>query len=94
VVLETGLNQRSIQARLDGQDGAGKWHTLANAAQVTEVAPLLGLRRAAIAELKRRGFTHMVVWNTDYAADDYRKKASLWGIRAIAEDDDGVLYEL
>ena len=48
--------------------------------QIIAVEPPTGMRRAAIAMLKRYGFEYLVIADSDYYADDFKKYAEYWGI--------------
>jgi hypothetical protein len=94
VVIEDAASQGGLRLKLEGREETGNWRVLAAAPSASEAARPLGLRRAAAEELKRRGFTHLVVWRKDFGSEDFKKNAGLWGIRAIGEASDGILYEL
>lgn len=53
-----------------------------------------GLRRSAIKMLERYGFEYLMISDSGYYADDYKKYANFWGIRSIAESGDTRLYHL
>ena len=94
VELEAAPNQSGVRLRLEGQDGGGRWQTLAAAPTPSDAARPLGLRRAVAGELKRRGIDYLLVFDTDEGADDLRLNADLWGMRAVGDYKGARLYQL
>jgi Dolichyl-phosphate-mannose-protein mannosyltransferase len=94
VELEAAPNQWGARLKLEGQDGAGRWHVLAAAPTPGDAARPLGLRRAVASELKRRGIDYLLVFDTDNGADDLRLNADLWGMRAVGDYQGARLYQL
>jgi hypothetical protein len=64
------------------------------AVRAEKVEAPVGLRRSAIKMLERYGFEYLMISNSSYYADDYKKYASFWGIRSIAESGETTLYHL
>ncbi|MBI5085863.1 MAG: hypothetical protein HZB13_14845 [Acidobacteria bacterium] len=94
VRLETSLDQYSARLRVDGQAETGEWKTLATEPVSTGLPPPLGLRRAAMEEIRRRGVTHILVHEGDTGWEDFRQKAGLWGIREAGAVDGVRLYRI
>jgi hypothetical protein len=94
VVLEAAPNQYAARFKLEGQDAVGRWQLLAAAPIAGDAPRPLGLRRAVISELKRRGIDYLLVFDTDNGADDLRLNADLWGLRAVGDDKGMRLYQL
>jgi hypothetical protein len=95
VRIETTPSQWGIRLRLEGEDAAGAWHTLAPQFEVMENAPTPpDLRRMATAELKRRGIDYLLIFDGEFGADDLQKNAELWGIRQVGEEQGARLYQL
>lgn len=65
-----------------------------SAVRATEVEAPTGLRRSAIKMLERYGFEYLMVSNSGYYADDYKKYANFWGIHSVAESGETTLYHL
>jgi hypothetical protein len=65
-----------------------------SAIHATGVEAPTGLRRSAIKMLERYGFEYLMVSNSDYYADDYKKYANFWGIHSVAESGETTLYHL
>ena len=83
-----------IRLRLETQEASGRWRTLAEAPQAAELPPPLGLRRAAVQELRAQGVDYLVVLDSDFGAADYRKNAALWGLALLGQRGPARLYEL
>jgi hypothetical protein len=98
VLLEAAPNQWAVrlklEGRVDGGGAAGRWHLLAAAPTPGDAPRPLGLRRAVADELKRRGIDYLLVFDTDYGADDLRLNADLWGMRPVGDDKGARLYQL
>jgi hypothetical protein len=94
VVLEASHDQYKIRLKLEGQDGAGQWKTLAAQPEIYDGPPLLGLRTEATAELKRMGFGYFVVYDWDFGADDFRSKPDMWNIEVVEKAGGATLYRI
>jgi hypothetical protein len=94
VVLEASADQHKIRLKLEGQDASGNWGTLLEAPQQAELPPPSGLRRAAVAEVRARGIGYLVVSDSDFGADNFRKNVLVWGLRLVGERNRTRLYEL
>lgn len=94
VVVECARDQYRIRLRLEGRLASGQWRVLSEQAQEAELAPPIGLRRAAVEELKRRGVHYLLVWDDDFGAEDFRKNAVVWGVTLLGERNGARLYRL
>jgi hypothetical protein len=65
-----------------------------SAVHATNVEAPPGMRRSAIKMLERYGFEYLMVSNSDYYADDYKKYANFWGIHSVAQSGETTLYHL
>lgn len=94
VVLEMSSDQYAVRMKLQGRAAAGQWVDLCSQPLTRGLAPPLGLRRMAAAELKRAGFRYFLVSEDDFQWQDYRDKAALWGIREAASVDNYHLFHI
>ena len=94
VSIESAPDQPGIRLKLEGQDEAGNWMNLADAPQVSDAAPPLGLRRASMDELRRRGVDYILTFEDERETRDLRAHAELWGLREIAHYKETKLYQL
>ena len=77
VLLECSHDQWKIRLRLEGQDASGRWHQLAAEPEAQDRPPLMGLRRAATDELKLRGFDYILVYDSDFGAEDFQQESEV-----------------
>ncbi|MCC7154836.1 MAG: glycosyltransferase family 39 protein [Bryobacterales bacterium] len=94
VRLEQSTDQWAVRMRLEGDKGDGRWIRLGGEAAISDLLPVLGLRRMAAEELKRAGVTHLLTTSGDYGYDDYEREAGLWGFERAGQVDDARLYRL
>lgn len=94
VTVECSRDQQHIRLRVEGRLPSGRWQQLSAQAEESELAPPIGLRRAAVYELKRRGVNYLLVWDEDFGAEDFRKNAVVWGITFLGERNGARLYRL
>ncbi len=94
VALEYPRDQFKVRLKLEGQDSAGRWQVISDKPEDVDSPPLLGLRRAATAELKARGVNYVLLYDKDFGADDVRRNRDLWGLTMIGEASDARLYRI
>jgi hypothetical protein len=94
VHIEAAPNQPGLRLRLEAQAEGSGWRLLSAAAQTSDAARPLGLRRAVAAELKRRGIDYLLVFDHDEGADDLRLNTDIWGLRAVGEYRGATLYQI
>ena len=94
VILECARDQGRIRLRLEGRLPSGQWRLLNEQPEEAELPPPIGLRRAALYELKRRGVAYLLVWDNDFGAEDFRKNAVVWGVSLLGERNGARLYRI
>ena len=94
VLIEAAPNQFGIRLKLDGRKPDGEWVALSSAPAISDGAPPLGLRRAAMAELHRRGVDYILSFGDERETRDVRANADLWGIRLVAQYKETKLFQL
>lgn len=92
VTVECSRDQYRIRLRVEGRTASGQWRLLSEQAEEAETPPPIGLRRAAIEELKRRGVHYLLVWENDFGAEDFRKMGAVWGVTLLGERSGARLY--
>jgi hypothetical protein len=94
VLIESAPDQNGIHLTLEGQDAAGQWKLLSPGPRISDAAAPLGLRRAAMEELKRRGIQYLLTFDDERETQDLRANPDLWGIRQVAQDKEVRLFQL
>ena len=87
VRLECSRDQYQVRLKLEMMDSNGRWVQIGGEPSDGDAKPLAGLRKAAMAELKRANVNYLLVDETDYGAADFRNRAAEWGLQLI--DDKG-----
>jgi hypothetical protein len=94
VRVEASRDQYKIRMKVEGWDPAGRWITLSDKPELANVPVPVGLRRMAVQELKARGITHLLLWDSDFGADEIRVNALVWGVSLVREYGPIRLYNL
>jgi len=92
VLVECGHDQYKIRLKLEGMDESGKWKTLVEKPEESDGPQQLGLRAASVQEAKARGVRYLLMYDFDFGAEDFKKKARVWGATLIAEHKGASLY--
>ena len=94
VVLEMSSDQYAVRMRVEGLMADGSWVSMSDAPKTSGIAPPLGLRRMATEEIKRAGFSYILLSEDDFKWQDFRDKADMWGIREAGSVDNFRLYRI
>jgi len=94
VLVEAAPDQPGIRLKLQALDAAGQWVSLSDTPRIFDAAPPLGLRRAAMAELRRRGVDYILSFEDEAETKDLRANPDLWGLRQVAQFKETKLYQL
>ena len=94
VLVEAAPNQYGIRLKLDGRKPDGEWVALSSAPAISDAASPLGLRRAAMAELHRRGVDYILSFEDERETRDLRAEPDLWGLRLVAQSKETKLFQL
>jgi hypothetical protein len=93
VVIETSPDQPGVGTVLQTRN-VQVWTPVPGAPREQETAPPPDLRRAAAAELKRRGIDYLLMFDGEFGADDLSARSADWGVRETAEYKGARLYQL
>jgi len=85
-------DQGSVKWELRGQVEKGSWELLSQAPEQITLPPPDNLRILAIEQLKSHGIEHLLVFNSDYFAQDFSEKTNLWGIEIAGKTAGAILY--
>ena len=92
MLLECGHDQYKIRLKLEGMDESGKWKTLTDAPEESDAQQQLGLRGAAVQELRARGVEYILMYDFDFRANDFNEKYRVWGLTLLGEHNGARLF--
>src|SRR5262249_21989158 len=85
IELQSTRDQRGVRLALQAEDPSGQWKPVNGPVVEPGTLPVTDLRHLAGRELKSRGVDYILVFGSDLGADDFRQRASEWGIHQGAE---------
>ncbi|MEO5925939.1 MAG: hypothetical protein ABIR70_19120 [Bryobacteraceae bacterium] len=71
----------------------GAWQPLAAKLESKDVGPNLNARRMATYELHLRGIHYLLLFDSDFGAQDVRDDPEAWGLKQVAKADGARLYK-
>ncbi|MBC7925428.1 MAG: hypothetical protein H7039_07205, partial [Bryobacteraceae bacterium] len=93
--VEMSSDQPAIRTRVEGETTPGGWEVLAaDPASSIPIPPPPQVRRIATNDVKRLGFSHLVVAKDEFLAADLFRNESAWGLTRIGETRHGRLYRI
>ncbi len=92
VRLECSHDQYKIRLKLEGLLPSGEWKSLGAEPEQSDTASPLGLRRAAVEELKVRGVNFLLMYDFDFGSEDFRTRSAVWGITMLGGRNGARLY--
>ena len=92
VRLECSRDQYQVRLKLERMESNGSWVQIGGEPSDGEAKQKGGLRKAAIAELKRAGVDYLLVDQTEYGAADFRDRTAEWGLQLIDDKGGAKLY--
>ncbi|MDZ4802213.1 MAG: glycosyltransferase family 39 protein [Bryobacteraceae bacterium] len=87
-------DQPDVTMRIDVDTGDGVWKTVSDKPEDTALEPPPNVRRKVVDDLKRLGYTHLVVAKNEFLASDVYRNEAAWGITRIGDTGEGRLYRL
>lgn len=93
VVLECSQDHGQTRLKLEGLDAGGRWKLLGEP-RFSDAAVPSDLRRRATEAVKARGVRYLLIHDSDFRAEDFRTRASEWGLRFLAERAGARLYRI
>jgi hypothetical protein len=79
---------------VQSQDGQGGWTTLVDKFTERSMQIHGSTRRAAAYELRARGIHYVLIWDTDWGADDFKDDPEAWGFEIVAMTPRATLYRI
>lgn len=84
----------TVQVQVESMDSEGRWVRVAEKAEELDVSAPGSMRCAATYELHLQGVNYLLMKDTDYAAEDFRKEPEAWGLKAVANVPGATLYKV
>jgi hypothetical protein len=94
VRAELTPDQGSVRMRVDVLNSDGAWETVSSDPQTGRLPTPPNPRRLATGELKRLGFTHLIVAYTEFFSSDMFDNQPLWGVTFLGDAGEARLYRL
>jgi hypothetical protein len=94
VRLLCAAGQYDMRMRVDGQLESGRWVILNSTPEQSMVDDPPALRRDAVAAIRARGVQWVLIYDSDYGAEDLKNKSREWGVTFVGERHGGRLYRL
>jgi len=94
VALDCARDQYGMKLWLEGQDESGRWKMLADRAADSGIPLPAGIHRLAAEEMKARGADYLLLYNSDFWAESFRRNELLYGITLLEERNGARLYRL
>jgi len=94
VRVETSRDHAKAQLRLETQDNANRWVTLAENPEQIDIVPRGSTRRAATSELRTRGINYLLIGDGDWGAQDMRDDPEAWGLDVVTAGWGVTLYKV
>jgi len=92
VRIETSPDFSTIRLQVESMSAAGVWEKTGEVTEDIDLPPNPQARRMATYEMHARGVRHLMMYDTDYGADDIRDDPEAWGLDPIAADAGARLY--
>jgi hypothetical protein len=86
--------QYDMRMRVDGQTESGRWLILDPKPQQAMVDDPVSMRRDAVAAIRARGVQWLLLYDSDFGAEDLKKNGAAWGVTCVGERNGGRLYRL
>ena len=91
--VETSADSVSVRMQPEVMNAAGTWEPLPAQLQSIDVAPNPNSRRMATSEMHRLGLNYILLFDTDFGAEDVRQDPEAWGLTEIASVPGSRLYK-
>jgi hypothetical protein len=93
VRLTTSYDSEQTQLQLESVNSTGGWEKIADNPQTVNLAVPPGLRRMATYEMHARGVHYLMLYDTNYGAQDFAEDAEAWGLKLIGSGYGARLYQ-
>jgi hypothetical protein len=92
VRMESPLDCTLRVVRLEAAGEAGEWQTVSAGARIDAVESSSFMGKAAMRELKARGFDYLFVRNSEPGWAEILENPEAWGLTALGDAGNGRLY--
>jgi hypothetical protein len=93
VRIETSPDFAMIRLQLGAVEASGAWERMGEVSEDLDVPPHPQIRRMATHALHARGIHYLMLYDTDFGADDVRADPEAWGLELIDAEAGARLYK-
>lgn len=94
VRVETSRDHTKARLRVEAQDDAGRWITIAENPEQVDMEPRGSIRRAATYELRARGVNYLLIRDNEWGGLDMKDDPESWGLEIVAADGGTTIYKV
>lgn len=94
LLAEMSGDQHGVRMRVDIEKEDGKWESVSVTPELRPMDLPADLRRMVTDDLRRLGFTHVVIHRQEFLAPDVEKNAAAWDMTLVGEAPNARLYRL
>jgi len=92
VRLVTSTDFDRIRLRVESLNSSNVWEKVAENPKVEAASVPSAIRLMAVYEMRERGIRHLLIYDSNYGADDFTKDPEAWGLKLVARGEDTRLY--
>jgi len=92
VRLLTSTDFDRIRLRVESLNSSSAWEKVAENPKVEAASVPSAIRLMAVYEMRERGIRNLLVYDSNYGADDFAKDPEAWGLKLVARGEDTRLY--
>lgn len=92
VRLITSSDFVRIRLQVESMNPANTWEKVADNPKLEAAAVPPGIRLMAAYEMRARGIRNLLIYDSNYGADDFAKDPEAWGLKLVARGEDTRLY--
>ena len=93
VRLITSADSEQTRLQLESINPAGGWEKIADNPMTVHVPVPQGIRRMATYEMHARGVHYLMLYDTNYGAEDFAEDPEAWGLKLIGRGYGARLYQ-
>jgi hypothetical protein len=91
VVTSTEFDRARLQ--VESLSSSGTWEKIADNPRRVSLAVPQNIRRMATYEMHARGIHYLMIWDSNFGAQDFAEDPESWGLKMIGRTDDARLYQ-